>query len=742
MELEAEVGEDFGHGPRASAEREPDAEVVNRDGEDVTQGQPAASSGKAKTKANAKGKAKAKASAGQGAGKPQIRRVSKSEESIAEAQAMGVQTDSKDAWRKCGTCDQFLLATCFHDQMSKCKFCFNDKRAFDRLVALSPEYKRVQELQKNHPSEYKQMFKAFIKEREQREHAKAHISWSVTQYLEEYRSSTGSRIEHVGEFMWEGEYMAWAQTAKAGHLSETDRKANWKKWEKDLTVPRDNDGPENSVRLWVRTADQMTRFGEIAKSKSLQRTEKMNKNVSVEDWRCKLATVFSDDLPKGNGLADVQGPDFINFSAVHDRAAKVMTGNGTSSVFDGCLLDPDPEDMMKQVHAKKREFPQITDRPRKARKADIDIDVEETDDNHVAPKKRRIAEDGGKVKVAKRNNFEKGSNQTVKKSCDTKPPIFSFDCGENEEETMHGRVGATYEKDWGYREPFVLWNNERLRRFMEKPEVKTAATEFVDMFATSPCRATGAHVQLPNDLGRDFALELEPLLMNHEISVDVAGCAKTLDGCVEWDDLDKVTCPTFFGMAAGGFSVRCESNGLACYRVNMMGLRIVVMADSQAVVAFMKAIATQLPAEPTVADAATWLTTASHDDLRDFRKHGHRLYMAACRTGDLLYTPAGYVYGECMGVYDDVLGIRIGAVSLGDEIPLGLFQDCYAKHGQASKALRQALVFLELRKKVSPPSDDTAGQVHEEKSDVATASREDKSDVAAASWEDSRSRAN
>ena len=114
----------------------------------------------------------------------------------------------------------------------------------------------------------------------------------------------------------------------------------------------------------------------------------MNKNASAEHWRCKLATVFSDDLPKGNGLADVQGPDFINFSAVHDRAAKVMTGNGTSSVFDGCLLDPDPEDMMNQVHAKKREFPQITDRPHKARKADIDIDVEKTDDNHVAPKKK------------------------------------------------------------------------------------------------------------------------------------------------------------------------------------------------------------------------------------------------------------------------------------------------------------------------------------------------------------------
>jgi hypothetical protein len=155
MELEAEDGEDFGHGPRASAEREPDAEVVSRDGEDVTQGQPAASSGKAKTKANAKGKAKAKASAGQGAGKPQIRRVSKNEESIAEAQAMGVQTGSKDAWRKCGTCDQFLLVSCFYLKQILCRFCFNDKRAFDRLVALSPECEKVRQMEKTKLGEHK-----------------------------------------------------------------------------------------------------------------------------------------------------------------------------------------------------------------------------------------------------------------------------------------------------------------------------------------------------------------------------------------------------------------------------------------------------------------------------------------------------------------------------------------------------------------------------------------------------------
>jgi hypothetical protein len=142
--------------------------------------------------------------------------------------------------------------------------------------------------------------------------------------------------------------------------------------------------------------------------------------------------------------------------------------------------------------------------------------VEETDDDKVAPKKRGNAKaqmkNEGKVKVEQQTNFEKGSNQAAKKSFDTVPPALSFDCGDKDVEQMHGRVGATYEKAWGYREPFILWNNERVRSFFDKEEVQTAAQDFVEMFATSPLRATESRVHVPllDDLGRDFALELEP----------------------------------------------------------------------------------------------------------------------------------------------------------------------------------------------------------------------------------------
>jgi len=350
----------------------------------------------------------------------------------------------------------------------------------------------------------------------------------------------------------------------------------------------------------------------------------------------------------------------------------------------------------------------------------------------------------GEVNAEKRKNFEAGSNQAAKKSCDAVPPALDFDFGCTAD-PMHGRVGATYEKAWGCREPFLLLNNERVSRFLDKEEVKTSAREFVDTFATSPIRVAEGRAKkpLPQDMGHDFAVELEPLLMNHEISVDIAKCAATLDGCAEWDELARATWPKWNAMVAGTTSVGViEWNGLACFRINMHGLRDVVLVDSQAVVAFMKTKGGKIPAEPTVAEAPNWLTFAFHDDLREFCACGHRLYSASCKVGDLLYIPAGYVYCHRVASHEDVVAIRIGALCLGDEIPSGMFQDCYVKNGQTKEALTQALTFLELRKTVSPPSDDTAGQVHEVKSDVATASRGDKSDAATASREDSPSRAN
>ena len=352
MSALAHDGDDFSDSPCAPADSEPEADVVDRHGEEVIQGDLAVVSGKAKAKAKGKGKAKAKASAGKGACKGHGRRAAR-EACMAESQAQGVQTESDSSWRKCITCDEYLLVTFFNDRMSKCKFCFNDKRAFDRLVALSPEADTVRHMERKTPGEHKKMFKAYVKEREQRVSEFANVKWSVVAYMEEFLSASGSRLDHVGEFMWEGEYMEWAKTAKAGHLSADERKANWKQWEKTLSVPRDRCGPRNSLRLWVHTADRLTRFEEISKIKHLQREEKIKKNTSAEILRRKLAMVFTDDIPETHDLADVRGQDLINFPALQDRAAKVMTGDGRSSALDGCLLGPDIEDIMQRARVKK-----------------------------------------------------------------------------------------------------------------------------------------------------------------------------------------------------------------------------------------------------------------------------------------------------------------------------------------------------------------------------------------------------
>ena len=57
--------------------------------------------------------------------------------------------------------------------------------------------------------------------------------------------------------MWEGEYMEFAKTAKAGYLSKQESEHNWSTWLADMAVVRDNDGPRGYLRLWVKTKDSI-----------------------------------------------------------------------------------------------------------------------------------------------------------------------------------------------------------------------------------------------------------------------------------------------------------------------------------------------------------------------------------------------------------------------------------------------------------------------------------------------------
>ena len=590
-------------------------------------------------------------------------------------------------------------------------------------------------------------------------------------------------------------------------------------------------------------------------------------------------------MPETHDLADVRGQDLINFPALQDRAAKVMTGDGRSSALDGCLLGPDIEDIMQRARVKKREVPQCVDLSRKAKKADT-VDLEEIDDDVAPPDKvtpktrgtefklrtainsvgrtyaRHIAKlrenmqtvlldiddpvlacqqkneldkyhseiavmmgrhklletvmtgtpaslvelvAGSKVspcagyenlqvfqhledhkaiirkalsqedlqakydmmepmkklyvvlcdackaalndllsartaeeqrkkadevkpqETDKRKYCEKSSNRAAKKSSQAVPPALTF--WRDGVEMMHGRVGATYDKAWGCREPFLVSDNEHMKRLLDKDVMKTSAADFAVTWETCPLRTTQgrAQLRLPESLGRETALELEPLLMNHEISVNVAECAKTLDGCVEWDEVARVTSPALYVMLAGHISTgQIEINGLACFRVNMRGMRNVVMVDSMSVLAYLKATLGETTKEPHVRDAPAWLTTASHDDLRDFLAADHRLYMTTVGVGDLLYIPAGFTYCHHVSSDEDVLGVRIGAVSLGDEMVLRPLQDDYIqRRGGENPVLSQALTFLELRNKVSPSTVGAMGHGNKGPSAAATVSHTD-----------------
>ena len=90
-----------------------------------------------------------------------------------------------------------------------------------------------------------------------------------------------------GQFMYEKEYYAFAETYPGGKLSEDDAKAQWLKWKQDSTdpdtrfPPSDCDGPKSSpYRLWVKTATKLHFQVAQENQKQLQMSEKAKKDMS------------------------------------------------------------------------------------------------------------------------------------------------------------------------------------------------------------------------------------------------------------------------------------------------------------------------------------------------------------------------------------------------------------------------------------------------------------------------------
>eukprot|EP00439_Symbiodinium_sp_Y106_P021790 s7745_g2.t1 len=217
----------------------------------------------------------------------------------AKAKAKGKSKKSKNppnqnAWKKCKGCGKWLEMKDFNDQQSKCKGCNNDVRALARLAERQNCKEDLSQMERDDPKQHAALMKAYSKERKQTLKSGEKVRFSIAQFKLTYKSSTGIRSAAEGEMMWQGEWFEEAKKAKHGYLSQTEADEMWQKWLSTPTHPRDNHGPRNRLRLWVKVRDVLSYFDEVGRHKELSKEEKLGKNPSQATVEARMKFVAGE----------------------------------------------------------------------------------------------------------------------------------------------------------------------------------------------------------------------------------------------------------------------------------------------------------------------------------------------------------------------------------------------------------------------------------------------------------------
>ena len=138
----------------------------------------------------------------------------------------------------------------------------------------------MKDLESKDPKQAKSMFKAFAKHRAKEDKEASSMKFSIFGYMQEWQASEGRRIEAQHEMMWEGEFLEFAKTAKAGFLSRQEAEGLWKEYETAGNVSRDMKGPRGYLRCAIKVKDVLNQFEEVKRSQTAKREAKFGKNTT------------------------------------------------------------------------------------------------------------------------------------------------------------------------------------------------------------------------------------------------------------------------------------------------------------------------------------------------------------------------------------------------------------------------------------------------------------------------------
>ena len=253
----------------------------------------------------------------------------------------------EDGWRKCKQCTAWKEAESFNESQSKCKDCFNNNRSLRRIAEKQGLKEDLISMERDDPKQHAALVKAFNKERDSCKKTGEKIKFSINSFKLSYRAHAGVRGEQEGEMMWEAEWIEESKKAKHGFLSREEAESLWQGWLKDPKHPRDQLGPRNYVRLWVKTRDKISYFDEVSKDKELVKEERLGKAPSRAAIDSRLKLMAGDQGLESHELSD--------FSALTEKAVASMAasqGAGESAMSGEGILGPDVEALLEGVNAK------------------------------------------------------------------------------------------------------------------------------------------------------------------------------------------------------------------------------------------------------------------------------------------------------------------------------------------------------------------------------------------------------
>ena len=208
--------------------------------------------------------------------------------------------------------------------------------------------------------------------------------FSVTQYTESMKASSGIEWRGRGRMMWEKHWLEYAQTVEGGKHTEEQAQTKWNEWKRQKDAdPRsiiwDLAGPrkENPLQFRIDLAASVDFLGTYSHEKTVSSMGKAQKNATKED------IMKMRDAALSNSESITAGNMEVNFSAMARKmvgagAGPVEGGGGSTTAFAGDTMKIDGfrNFLRDRVDSSSDEGEGDEDQPASAKKAKTKKNVE------------------------------------------------------------------------------------------------------------------------------------------------------------------------------------------------------------------------------------------------------------------------------------------------------------------------------------------------------------------------------